>query len=482
MAAPTFAFAEEARIFLLVADAHCRLSEPLREVLQSCENPRIQLLEKRVDALESERWAQCLGTCLSRFDPQLIFLLLDSPNLERADKLLRSAAGKTRRPVVAVIKSAEPEALIALLRLGVNDFITPPLRKVDVLPRLWRWLQPQTPDELLVQSLKAKIGPRQMVGQDPGFLAEINKIPIVAACDASVLIMGETGTGKELCARAIHYLSPRAGKPFVPVNCGAIPTELVENELFGHVKGAFTGASNSYPGLIHAANGGTLFLDEIDCLPLPAQAKLMRFLQDKEYRQLGSTKFHQADVRIVVASNMDLHQAASEGRFRRDLYYRLNVIPLNLPRLQDRTRDVALLARHFLNRYALEYNKPVVDFAPEAMQKLLLHDWPGNVRELENVVERAVIFCRQTNIQGADISLPAEAKSLEGPESLQTMKARMVADFEKKYIQDLLLAHRGNISQAAKVARKNRRAFWELIRKYQIDVQRFKGELTAKPG
>jgi two-component system response regulator GlrR len=473
---------QEVRVFFLVPDASRRLGAALRELLRNCENPPVHLQLMRADSFTCGRFTQSIQTCLTRFDPHLILVALDSQNLILADKLIQAAGLHPQRPIVAVVEAREPEELIGLLKLGVTDFIVPPFRKIDVLPRLWRLLQPGTADDVFSQTLKARIGLRQMVGQDPVFLAEIDKIPIVAACDASVLMMGETGTGKELCARAIHYLSPRAGKPFIPVNCGAIPTELMENELFGHVKGAFTGASKSYFGLIFAANGGTLFLDEIDCLPLSAQAKLMRFLQDKEYRQLGSTTFHQADVRIVAASNLDLRKAASEDRFRRDLYYRLNVIPLNLPRLQDRRQDIVLLAQHFLKRYALEYKKSVADFSAQAMQKLLLHDWPGNVRELENVVERAVIFCRQNSIQDTDIGLPVDDQKSEAPRSLQEMKARVVADFEKKYIQDLLLAHRGNISRAAQVARKNRRAFWELIRKHQIDVQPFKEGSSGKSG
>jgi len=330
-----------------------------------------------------------------------------------------------------------------------------------------------------VSFLKERIGLKQMVGQDPAFLAEINKIPLVAGCDVSILILGETGTGKELCARAIHYLSPRAAKPFVPVNCGAIPTELVENELFGHMKGAFTGASQAYPGLIHEANGGTLFLDEIDCLPLPAQVKLLRFLQDKEYRQLGSTRVYYADVRIIVASNIDLTKALTEGKFRSDLYYRLNVISLTLPPLHNRKADIPLLARHFLDKYAAEFNRPAQDLSPGAYQKLLLHDWPGNIRELENVVERAVVFCQQTVIQASDILLP-HAEAGEAGESFQAAKSRMIAQFEKNYIQDILRANRGNITKAAQASQKNRRAFWELIRKYKIEVRDFRFPLPHK--
>jgi len=332
------------------------------------------------------------------------------------------------------------------------------------------------PDEEMVSLLKETMGLEQIVGKDLAFLKEINKIPLVANCDAGVLILGETGTGKELCARAIHYLGPRSGKPFVPINCGAIPTELVENELFGHVKGAFTGACKSYPGLIYETDGGTLFLDEIDCLPLQAQVKLLRFLQDKEYRQLGSTNVNQADVRVIAASNLNLEKGISEGKFRQDLFYRLNIIPLALPPLRDRKGDIIPLAKHFLGKYASELKKPIKEITLEALQKLLAYDWPGNVRELENVVQRAVIFSHHAVIQGGHITLPhANRSPLE--ETFQAQKARVIAEFEKNYIQNLLRVHQGNISQAARFAQKNRRAFWELMRKHEIYVPDFRSNI-----
>ncbi|MBI5049537.1 MAG: sigma-54-dependent Fis family transcriptional regulator, partial [Nitrospirae bacterium] len=292
------------------------------------------------------------------------------------------------------------------------------------------------------------------------FLNEVEKIPIVAKCDVTVLICGETGTGKELFARAVHYLSPRADKPFIPLNCGAIPAELAENELFGHIKGAFTGANSPQLGLVHEAHGGTLFLDEIDCLPLSAQVKLLRFLQDKEYRQLGSTKISQVDVRIIAATNTDLEKALEEGRFRKDLFYRLNVIPFALPPLRERREDILLLAQHFLAEYAFEFNKNITDFSPGAMQKLLLYKWHGNIRELENVIQRAVIFSNQATIQDTEIVLPAHEDTLH-QESFKTAKSNIISQFEKNYIHSLLLIYQGNITKAAKSAKKNRRAFYE---------------------
>ncbi|PKN63108.1 MAG: sigma-54-dependent Fis family transcriptional regulator [Deltaproteobacteria bacterium HGW-Deltaproteobacteria-15] len=324
-----------------------------------------------------------------------------------------------------------------------------------------------------ILALKQKMGLRQLVGESAPFLEEIEKIPMVAQCDVSVLITGETGTGKELVARAIHYLSPRAGSPFVPASCGAIPVELAENELFGHVQGAFTGAASAQTGLIQEANGGTLFLDDVDCLPLLAQVKLLRFLQEKEYKQLGSPKFRHADVRVVAATNVELEKSVRQGKFRQDLFYRLNVIPLTLPPLRERKGDLPSLACHFLEKYCAEFNREMKEFAPDAVRKLVGYDWPGNVRELENVIERAVVFSRESIIYSSEVTLPNQEK-IKPQESFRASKSRIVAQFERRYIQDLLQVHQGSVTNAAKAAQKNRRTFWELIRKHKIDVQRYR--------
>ncbi len=328
----------------------------------------------------------------------------------------------------------------------------------------------RTNDDLLAPRLKERLGLRHLIGESPAFLAVMQKIPKIARYKATVLLMGETGTGKEVCARAIHYLSPRTKKPFVPVNCGAIPVGLVENELFGHERGAFTDATVARPGLIHEADSGTLFLDEVDCLPLLAQVKLLRFLQEGQYRSLGSTKTRNADVRVIAATNVEAEAAVRTGKFRRDLYYRLNTLPLLLPPLRERREDILPLARDFLTKYVHECGKPVTEFSAEAMQKLLLYQWPGNVRELEHVVERAVILTAHAVISAADLGLP----TADEVESFHQAKAKVVTQFERDYVQGLLLAHQGNIAKAARAAQKNRRAFWQLLRKHHIDAQRFK--------
>ena len=388
-------------------------------------------------------------------------------------------------PAVLATPTDDADEVLALLAAGVADFVALPPRPVDLVPRLRRLagdLSPGAGDDSaeVARRLKARLGLRQLVGESPAFVAVIEKIPLLARCDATVLIDGETGTGKEVCARAIHYLSDRSSKPFVPVNCGAIPVELLENEFFGHRRAAYTGAAGDQEGLIASAEGGTLLLDEIDCLSAAAQVKLLRFLQDKEYRQLGSTRARSADVRLIAATNADLGRLVEEGRFRADLYYRLNVLPLTLPPLRRRREDVPLLARHLLARYASEHRSACPALSPGALSRLVLYPWPGNVRELGHAMERAVLLCAESGQVRAE-DLPLSEPEARRPPTFQQAKRRVVARFERSYIEDLLLAHRGNISQAARAAAKNRRAFFELIRKHSIDVGRFRGAPGPPP-
>jgi two-component system, NtrC family, response regulator GlrR len=411
---------------------------------------------------------------ISSSRPDVIFLI-PSGGLLRQTRTLFEAVRKDYQtiPVVVLAETGEADETLEWLRREADDFMGAPLKADDVRARVRQILEQLPRRGQQIQTLKEKLGTKLIVGNSPAFFKEISKIPLLAKCNASVLISGETGTGKEVCARAIHYLSPRANKPFIPLNCGAIPTELVENELFGHERGAFTGAGESQVGLIQEADGGTLFLDEIDSLPVLSQVKLLRFLQEREYRPLGSTKTCQADVRIIAATNSDPEEAVRAGKLRQDLYYRLNVIPLVLPPLRERREDIMPLARHFLAKYSAEFEKQLTDFSAEAVRLLVSYDWPGNVRELEHVVVRAVVLSTQTLIRDADISLPARA-SAALPESFQGAKSKIIAEFEKTYVERALLMNHGNISRAARAAKKSRRAFWELIRKHQIDVNNLK--------
>jgi len=320
--------------------------------------------------------------------------------------------------------------------------------------------------EIIVEPRDEDILSRSLVGQNSVFLEQVRKIPQIAKCSACVLISGETGTGKRVCARLIHSLGKRAGRPLITINCGAVTAQLAENELFGHKHGAFTGAKAVKQGLIAMAEGGSLFLDEIDTLPHSVQAKLLRFLQEKTYRPLGSTKECRANVRIIASSGTAPEELLASGRIRRDLYYRINVLQLRLPPLRQRREDIPLLADHFLRKHSQDSKKCIEDFSLRAMHKLVFHDWPGNVRELGNVIERAVAHSQNETIEATDIGLPEPAFF----EPLQHAKERFIEDFERRYIHQVLSLTHGNISEAARISNKHRRAFWQLIRKHRIDT------------
>jgi len=319
-----------------------------------------------------------------------------------------------------------------------------------------------------------------LIGRSESFVKVIEKLPLLARSNSPVLVMGETGTGKELVARAIHYHSARQGKPFIPVNCGALSDPLFENELFGHAKGAFTDASSDENGLIAEAEGGTLLLDEVDALSPAAQVKLLRFLQDREYRRIGSPKTRVADVRILAATNADLTSLIEAKRFRGDLYYRLNILSLSLPPLRERAGDVAFLAEHFLMKFRRHYLKDPLKFAPEALQGLLSYAWPGNVRELEAVIERAVILADAPHLGLKDLALPVSLPGAAPSRSLREAKTAAIRQFEKSYLYNLLLSHQGNITRAAKSAGKKRQTLQKLLRKYGFERHAFQNDSCSK--
>jgi len=260
----------------------------------------------------------------------------------------------------------------------------------------------------------------------------------------------------------------------VAVNCGAVPAELMEAELFGHVKGAYTNAHMSRTGLVSEAQHGTLFLDDVDCLSLAAQAKLLRFLQEHEYRVVGSNAVQHADVRVIAASNRDLAAMARQGTFRDDLFYRLNVLTISLPPLREHKEDIDALSRHFLRQFAQRYQRPACKLLPAALLKLLGYDWPGNVRELGHVLERAALLCMACTLDASDIDLPVPPQDPVPTEEFQAMKARVVQSFERTYIESILSSTHGNVTEAARVAGKNRRALFELIRKHEITPASFR--------
>lgn len=322
-----------------------------------------------------------------------------------------------------------------------------------------------------------------LIGRSPAFLSALNLIKKFAACDATVLIQGETGTGKELAARAIHYLSPRRGHPFIPVNCGALPDQLIENELFGHVRGAYTDAREAQSGLVANAEGGTLFLDEIEALSSKGQVVLLRFLQDRVYRPLGAKSQISGNVRVIVASNTDFAHLVQSGAFRQDLLYRLAILSVKMPALRERPGDPTVLARHFIRRFARQYDQPECELDCRSLDALSSHDWPGNVRELENLIYRELLMAdgASLHIAPSDLALiPTSGTSRSEPGQsipfelgFRRAKAKIVAEFERGFLLRALSASGGNVSAAARLIGKERRAFGRLLRKHNIDREAF---------
>jgi DNA-binding NtrC family response regulator len=322
-----------------------------------------------------------------------------------------------------------------------------------------------------------------LVGNSPALLHVLELTKRFAGCNATVLLQGETGTGKELVARAIHYLGARRDFPFIPVNCGALPDSLVERELFGHARGAFTDARDAKPGLIAEAQAGTLFLDEIEVLTPKAQVALLRFLQDLEYRPLGGVVVRDCNVRIIAASNANLGKLATDGHFRRDLLFRLDVLSIDLPPLRERRHDVVTLAEKFLTRFGRQYRRPKT-LHPDAVARLLGHDWPGNVRELENLIHREFLMtdgptidlqCLAPRDPGREENRDAASSRLTASR-FQEAKGCAIANFERAYIVELLSRTRGNISQAARIAGKERSRLGKLAKKYGLGRASFTRE------
>lgn len=317
-----------------------------------------------------------------------------------------------------------------------------------------------------------------LVGSAPSFLKALGLVRRFADCDATVLIQGETGTGKELAARAIHYLGARRDYPFIPVNCGAIPDNLVENELFGHARGAFTDAREPRSGVIADAEGGTLFLDEVEALSARGQVALLRFLQDQTYRPLGAGRTVSANVRVIAASNDNLQQMQARGQFRRDLYFRLNIMAMEMPPLRQRAGDVEQLAEHFVHQFNFQYDSAPRRLSRETLRALAAYRWPGNVRELENLIHRefllaqdAVIRIAPEHLAAAPAEEPAPSVAFEiaSGEDFTHAKARIVAEFEKSFLSRVLAESGGNVSLAARRCGKERRTFGKLLKKHGID-------------
>jgi len=369
-------------------------------------------------------------------------------------------------PVIVLTAHGNIPEAIEATRRGVSGYLTKPYDAAELVEQIHRAIGVSggNIDQQTNAAWRSEILTRSAVMED--FLQQAK---LVADSEVSVFITGPSGAGKELLARAIHKASPRADKPFIGINCGAIPEQLLESELFGHVKGAFTGAHRDHDGLFQAARGGTLFLDEIGDMPTPLQVKLLRVLEEREVRPVGATRSVAVDVRIISATHRDLDAARAEGRFRDDLYYRLNVVSLAIPSLAERREDIPLLAQNFLQRLATRYKREVNAFAPESIELLVAAPWPGNVRQLLNVVEQTVALSTTPVIPA---SLVQRALQGDGAaiESFEEARHR----FEREYLIRLLRLTEGNVSQAARLAKRNRTEFYRLLSRHQLEAGAFK--------
>ena len=379
---------------------------------------------------------------------------------------------RSTRPTLPVIlltaHGTIPDAVQAMSR-GVFGYLTKPFDSKVLLEKIEQALQ-LSPAAAGHETGSGEAWREGIVFRSSRMAELLEEARVVAASDASVLIRGESGTGKEVLARAIHRASRRAQAPFVAINCGAIPEQLLESELFGHVRGAFTGAANAHPGLFQSADGGTLFLDEIGDMPLALQVKLLRVLQDRAVRPVGATRAEPVDVRVLSATHRDLEVAMTEGQFREDLYYRLDVVTLTLPRLDERREDIPLLATCFVQQLASKYGKPIAGIAPEALETLASAAWPGNVRQLYNVVEQS---CALATTPLIPLTLIQRALRVPTMEALSYAEAKQ--RFERNYLVQLLKLTDGNVADAARIADRNRTEFYRLLQKHVLTPAMFRG-------
>jgi two-component system response regulator HydG len=352
------------------------------------------------------------------------------------------------------------------VKTGAEEYLAKPFTDVELFSAVGRSLDKlrnrRAAEAPAKPALTSRFG---LVGESPTMQQVFSALAKVAPTPATVLITGESGTGKELVARAIHYSSPRALAPFVPVSCAAIPEGLLESELFGHLKGAFTGASETRAGFLQTAEGGTIFLDEISSTPLSTQAKLLRVLQEKEVCMVGSTRSRHVDIRILAATNKDLPGLVKKGTFREDLYFRLNVLTIDLPPLRDRGNDVLILTRHFAEKFGTEMGREVPDFSPQVLQVLRHYHWPGNVRELENVVQRLVVMNEAGPIDVPDLPSLMRFSGLRNASYDRTL-----ADVEAEYIRNVLASVNGNRTRAAQILGIDRKTLREKLKSSAASV------------
>ena len=410
-------------------------------------------------------------------DFDLVLTDLRMPALDGIEVLKKVKALKPDLPVIVITAYSTVEAAIESMKFGAFDYITKPFNNeqvLQVIKRALRQVQLERERDYLARALEERARLDVLVGNSEKMQEVYKLIGKVATSNATVLVLGESGTGKELVARTIHRNSLRAKKPFVVVDCSALPETLLESELFGHIKGAFTGAQASKKGLIEEAEGGTVFLDEIGDISPTVQMDLLRFLQSGEIKRVGDTKWRKVDVRMMAATNQNLEKLIKEGRFREDLYYRLNVVTIVLPPLRERKEDIPELVRYFIRKYNQLERLSIQGISNEAMELLMSYGWPGNVRELENTIARAMALARGKVIMPEDLPLgiSVQPRAEERELGFYELKKRYLANFEASLLRHYLERAGGNVTLASQYARIPRQSFHRLMRKYQIKPAR----------
>jgi two-component system nitrogen regulation response regulator NtrX len=449
---------------ILVVDDEERIRQSLNGILK----------DEGYEVLEAKDGLQALKQ-IETDPPELVLLDIWMPGMDGMEVLERMKGQIPNLPVIMISGHGNIELAVKAAKLGAYDFIEKPLSLEKVLLTVNNALlfsRLEQENRALRQEIQRKY---EIVGNSPEIQQLKEQIKIVAPTNGWVLINGENGTGKELVARGIHALSLRADKPFVEVNCAAIPEELIESELFGHEKGSFTGALTKKRGKFDLANGGTIFLDEIADMSLKTQAKILRILQEQKFERVGGTEMIYVDVRVIAATNRDLKEEIQKTKFREDLYYRLNVIPIGAPPLRDRKTDIPLLVEHFIAEFCLENNKELKKISPGAMGLLVAYSWPGNVRELKNIVERMVIMTRGAVIEAKDVPDPIQQQP-KAPTEFSFFEFGLLRDarreFEKRFIMKKLMENDENISKTAEVIGIERSNLHRKIRNYGIETKK----------
>lgn len=420
---------------------------------------------------------------LERTDYSVVLTDLRMPSLDGMDLLREIQQRKLAATVIVTTGHGSIDEAVQAIRLGAYDFLPKPVDVEHLRFVLDRALRERAlQDEVLAlrERLQTRYSFRNILSKNPRMHSVFDLVNNVADSTTTILIEGETGTGKEQVARAIHQASHQREGPFVAVNCAALPETLLESELFGHEKGAFTGATGQRRGRFEIADGGTLLLDEVGDVPAPMQAKLLRVLQERAFERLGGSESIQVDVRVIAATNRSLQRLVKEGKFREDLYYRLNVVKIDLPPLRERPEDIPLLAHHFTEKFSRP-GEPPKQISPEAMQVLLNHQWPGNVRELENAMERACVTSRTDRIEmdnlPQDVLAPPKAKSpfrIDLDKPLTTLVKEIISQVEHQYIRKALKKTHGHVGRCARICGLSRRSITSKIAEYQLDKSVFK--------